>query len=101
MSLVPESSPEYLPSSLLCQKIGQYNENLKTLKPFLMKNTVCHEINSESIFTASFNQMCSFIEPTVISVRTSGSKEASHAKNSIMSGLISNGFMGLDVNDLI
>lgn len=45
--------------------------------------------------------MCAYIEPTVISVRTSGSKEATHAKNSIMSGLVGNGFMGLDVNDLI
>lgn len=101
MSAVSESNPGYLPSSLLSQRIGLYNENLKALKPFLQSNTVCHEINTESIFKASFNEMCAFIEPTVIGVRSSGSKEATHAKNSIMTGLVGHGFMGLDVNDLI
>lgn len=101
MSALSESDPEYLPSSLLSQRIGVYNENLKALKPFLQSNTICSEINTESIFKASFKEMCAFIEPTVIIVRTSGSKEATHAKNSIMTGLVGHGFMGLDVNDLI
>jgi adenylate kinase family enzyme len=34
-------------------------------------------------------------------VRSSGSKEATAAKNNIMQGLVEQGFIALEVNDLI
>jgi hypothetical protein len=52
-------------------------------------------------FSSSFKEICSSVEPTIISVRSSGSKEATYAKNSIMQGLEEQGFIALEVNDII
>jgi hypothetical protein len=95
------TSKSYLPSSLLSKKIGLYNENLKELLPYLKANTETVEISSEGTFENSFKQICAAFEPTVISVRSSGSKDATAAKNSIMAGLVEQGFISLEVNDLI
>ena len=70
---IPENSDRYLPSSLLSKSIGQYNENLQTLLPYLKENTVLSEISTEKPFKSSLKEICSLIEPTVISVRSSGS----------------------------
>jgi len=88
MLQVPVNASNYLPSSLLSKKIGQYNENLKELLPFLKANTETVEVSSEGSFVNSFKQICASIEPTVISVRSSGSKDATAAKNAIMAGLV-------------
>ena len=54
MLKVPETSMGYLCSSLLSKKIGQYNQNLKALLPYLKENTNCYEINTENPFKISF-----------------------------------------------
>jgi hypothetical protein len=87
MIKVSETSDRYLPSSLLSKRIGQYNESLQTLLPYLKENTVLSEISTERPFKSSLKEICNLIEPTVISVRSSGSKEATAAKNAIMLGL--------------
>jgi hypothetical protein len=58
MIKLPEASPQYLPSSLLSKKIGQYNENLRELLPFLKENTEISEINTEGTFTKIFKEIC-------------------------------------------
>lgn len=45
--------------------------------------------------------MCAFVEPTVVSVRSSGSKEGTTAKNEVLAGLVQQGYTSLEVNDLI
>jgi adenylate kinase family enzyme len=47
-----------LPSSLLSKKIGQYNENLRELLPFLKENTELTEINTEGTFKKIFKEIC-------------------------------------------
>lgn len=101
MLSVPETSEKYLPSSLLSKKIGIYNQNLVELLPYLRTNTVCSEINTEGSIKTAFKEMCSFVEPTIINVRSSGSKDATATKNSVIAGLLEQGFMQLEVNDLI
>jgi hypothetical protein len=101
MIKVSETSDRYLPSSLLSKSIGQYNENLQTLLPYLKENTVLSEISTERPFKSSLKEICNLIEPTVISVRSSGSKEATAAKNAIMLGLNQQHYIPLEVNDLI
>jgi adenylate kinase family enzyme len=101
MIKVSETSDRYLPSSLLSKRIGQYNENLQTLLPYLKENTVLSEISTERPFKSSLKEICNLIEPTVISVRSSGSKEATAAKNAIMFGLNQQHYIPLEVNDLI
>ena len=101
MIKVSETSDRYLPSSLLSKRIGQYNENLQTLLPYLKENTVLSEISTEKPFKSSLKEICNLIEPTVISVRSSGSKEATAAKNAIMLGLNQQHYIPLEVNDLI
>jgi len=98
---IPENSDRYLPSSLLSKRIGQYNENLQTLLPYLKENTVLSDISTERPFKSSLKEICNLIEPTVISVRSSGSKEATAAKNAIMLGLNQQHYIPLEVNDLI
>ncbi len=101
MIKVSETSDRYLPSSLLSKRIGQYNENLQTLLPYLKENTVLSEISTERPFKSSLKEICNLIEPTVISVRSSGSKEATAAKNAIMLGLNQQHYIPLEVNDII
>jgi len=101
MLSVPQDSANYLPSSLLSKKIGDYNKNMVELLPFLREQTNCNEICTEEAFNVSFKQMCGFVEPTVVSVRTSGSKEATAAKNNVLAGLVQQGYVSLEVNDLI
>ena len=45
--------------------------------------------------------MCTAIHPTFICVRSSGSKEGVATKKIVMAGLVENGFITLEVNDLI
>lgn len=98
---IPVTASNYLPSSLLSKKIGQYNENMKELLPYLKANTETVEVSTECSFQTSFKQICASFEPTIISVRSSGSKDATAAKNNIMAGLVEQGFISLEVNDLI
>jgi len=88
MILVPETSPRYLPSALLSKRIGKYNENLQELLPFLKDSTELSQISTEVPFQTSFKQMCSLNEPTIISVRSSGSKDASQTKHNVMTSLV-------------
>lgn len=88
MLAVPQDDARYLPSSLLSKKIGEYNKNMAELSTFLKQETNCSEISTEDQdFTVSFKKVCSFIEPTIVSARSSGSKEATTAKNNVLAGL--------------
>ena len=54
MLTVPQDSDDYLPSSLLSKKIGEYNKNMVELLPFLRECTNCNEICTEEAFRISF-----------------------------------------------
>lgn len=45
--------------------------------------------------------MCVCVEPTIVSVRSSGSKEATAVKNNVLNGLVQQRYISLEVNDLI
>lgn len=101
MLQVPQKSESYLPSSLLSKKIGVYNKNMEELLPFLQCETNCNEISTVEAFNVSFKNMCACVEPTIVSVRSSGSKEATTVKNNVLNGLVQQGYVSLEVNDLI
>jgi len=63
-----EGTPQYQPSSILGQLIREYNENNKSLMPFLADNLQVHEINTDDLFANSWKEVCKAIDPVVISV---------------------------------
>lgn len=71
------------------------------LLPFLRTFTNCSEISTESSEKVSFKNMCSQVEPIIVSVRSSGSQKASNAKNDVVAGLQKEKYIALEVNDLI
>lgn len=103
MLTVDQNSSAYLPSSLLSKRIGEYNKNMTDLLPFLRDYCSCTEIVTEDTFHNSFKQMCQAKEPTIVAVRSSGSKNASDVKSEVMRGLCDSdaGYFPLEVNDLI
>jgi hypothetical protein len=62
-----------MPSALLSKSIAKYNENLKDLIEFLRSDTVLTEINTEHPLKTSIKEVLSVVEPTIITVRNSGS----------------------------
>lgn len=66
-----------MPSALLSKSIAKYNENLKDLIEFLRSDTVLTEINTEQPLKTSIKEVLSVVEPTIITVRNSGSQEGS------------------------
>lgn len=75
-----ENNPHYMPSALLSRSIAKYNENLVDLKKFLHAETSVCEVNTEQIFKQSFAQVIRVVEPTVVTVRCSGSEASIAAK---------------------
>lgn len=69
--------------------------------PFLRDFTNCSEISTDAAFKVSFKNICAQVEPIIVSVRASGSKEATSAKNDILAGLQKEKYIALEVNDLI
>lgn len=96
-----ESDPHYMPSALLSRSIAKYNENLVDLKKFLHAETSVCEVNTEQIFNQSFAQVKRVVEPTVVTVRCSGSDASIASKQQITQGLIDQGFTVLNVRSLV
>jgi len=90
-----------MPSALLSKSIAEYNANLSDLIQYLRSDTVLTEVNTEHPFKTSFKEICQVVEPTIINVRSSGSEDATVAQNNIMDGLVQQGFITLNVRELI
>ena len=105
MIALGQKHPSYLPSSVLSQKIRDFNERNIELLPFLREETHLRVINTEQSLASSFKEMCSHVEPTIITVRSSGSDLANDEKSNIMNILADKNqvhkFIELNVGDLI
>ena len=73
MIALGDQHPSYLPSSILSKKIRIFNERQLTLLPFLRSETNVKEINTELPLQTCFKDMCSYVEPTVLTISNSGS----------------------------
>jgi hypothetical protein len=65
--------PSYLPSSILSKKIKRFHDSAVKLIPYLQGIIATYEVDTESTFANSFKQLCSFVEPIVLHVRSGGS----------------------------
>ena len=105
MIALGQKHPSYLPSSVLSQKIRDFNERNIELLPFLREETHLRVVNTEQSLASSFKEMCSHVEPTIITVRSSGSDLANDEKSNIMNILADKNqvhkFIELNVGDLI
>lgn len=92
--------PNYLPSSILSKKIKKFHDSAVKLLPYLRDNGNLNEVDTEQTFGNSFKQLCSFVEPTVLHVRSGGS--SNELRKEIVEKLqANNDFVNLDVNSLI
>ena len=105
MVALGQKHPSYLPSSVLSKKIRNFNERNIELLPFLREETNLRIINTEQTLASSFKEICSHVEPTIITVRSSGSDVANDEKANIMNILADKNqthqFIELNVSDLI
>lgn len=102
MTQVPQSSPEYMPSALLSKSIANYNANLKDLLDFLRtKPEILSEVNTEQTLENSFKEVCAVVEPTIITVRSSGSDNAVESQKAIQQALSAQGYVLLPAQELI
>jgi len=83
MFALGELHANYIPSSILAKKIQCYNERSKKLIPFLQKSCRTHVIDSEQQFSQTKKTLCSFVEPTIVHVRSSGSDGSANVKGQI------------------
>ena len=65
--------PSDLPSSILSKKIKRFHDSAVKLIPYLQGIIATYEVDTESTFANSFKQLCSFVEPIVLHVRSGGS----------------------------
>lgn len=71
-----KNEPGYVASAILSQKIKKYNDANVELLPLLKKITELRMIDTEATFETSFKQMCSFVEPTILHVRSGASENS-------------------------
>jgi hypothetical protein len=76
MFALGESHPCYLPSPILSKQIGDYNNRAKKLSPFLIKSCSAHVIDSSVALNQSIKQVRSFVAPTIVHIRSSGSENS-------------------------
>jgi len=102
MTMISQSSPDYLPSALLSRAIATYNQNLKDLLDFLRSMpSVLSEINTEDSFARCDKALSDIVLPTVLTVRDSGSDKGKEVKEQILQNLVSEqGFIRLDTKAL-
>jgi len=75
MTQVPQCSSDYMASALLSKSIAKYNDCLKDLIQFLRSEPkILSEFCTEQTFKNSLKEVCAVVEPTIISVRSSGSE---------------------------
>lgn len=68
-----KDNPSYLPSSILSKKIKNFHDQATQLIPYLNdQNNVLKEVNAEETFSNAFRQLCSYVEPCVIHLRSGG-----------------------------
>lgn len=103
MLCMDQKHPNYMASALLSKSIADYNSKLPELLSELDKVPSLRiiSIDTEQPLENSFKEICALVEPTIITVRTSGSDAANEAKERIQNEMIQKGFIGLDVNELI
>lgn len=102
MFALGESHADYIPSSMLAQKIQLFNERGKKLFPYLASLEKSYVIDSSQDIPQVQKQIRSFVEPTIVHVRSSGSDGSATVKAAIQQSLCENhGFIELNVNDLI
>ncbi len=102
MIAVGETHPNYLPSSILSKKIRIYNERYVALLPFLRAETNIKEINTELPLTTCFKEICSHVEPIVLTITSSGSDHGNTQESAIV-GILEeqHGFNHLKVEELL
>ena len=102
MISLAQSDSSYQASAILSKRIRQYNENAKKLMPYLKASTNLRCVNTEQNFAQAFQQLCSFVEPTVLLVRPGGNQDAFDKRNQIIDELKKNkDFKELNVFALI
>lgn len=91
-----------MPSALLSKSIANYNGCLKDLLSFLRSEPkILTEVCTEGLLKNSLKEVCAVVEPTIINVRTSGSDAANDAQKSIQENLCAQGYIALQVKDLV
>jgi hypothetical protein len=86
----------------LAKKISDYNVRAKKLTPFLTNNCCSHEIDSALDFKETMKQVRSYVEPTIVHIRSSGTEYSGAIKEEIKTKLVEEmGFIELSVNDLV
>ena len=102
MIKLAQTDSSYQASSILSKRVRQYNENARKLLPYLKQSTNLRNVNTEQKFDQAFQQLCAFVEPTVLLVRTGGGEEAHFRRIQIIASLKSTkGFNELNVFQLI
>jgi adenylate kinase family enzyme len=100
MIALGKEHPNYLPSSILSKKIKKFHDNAVRLLPYLRSSCNLFEVDTEQTFVNSFKELCSFVEPTVLHVRSGGS--SNELRKEIVERLQQGyEFVNLDVNSLI
>jgi len=102
MFALGENHAHYIPSPILAKRIQQYNERARKLMPFLESACRTHIIDSEQTFGQTMKQIRSFVEPTIVHVRSIGTDSSAQVKAEIMKSLVDeHGFIELNVSDLV
>ena len=92
----------YQASAILSKRIRLYNENAKQLLPYLQQATKLRVVNTEQAFDYALQQLCSFVEPTILLVRPGGAPDAFEKRIQIVDALKNEkGFTELSVFALI
>mmetsp|Transcript_30546 Transcript_30546/g.46824 ORF Transcript_30546/g.46824 Transcript_30546/m.46824 type:complete len:245 (+) Transcript_30546:181-915(+) len=95
-----EKADDYVPSTILSQKIKQYHEQAKELLPFLEKSTNFHKVSTEKSFEKTMEDVNKQVEPCVIHIRPGAN--SNDLRKTITEQLHSqHGFINLDINALI
>jgi adenylate kinase family enzyme len=91
---------DYIPSSLLSQRIAQYTKDIPKVQEYLKTVTKVHELDSEQPFDKAFLELAKIVEPVVVHVRAAGSSNEMRAN--ICKGLIEDeGFVELNRETII
>ena len=97
-----EDEGQYQASAILSKRIRLYNENAKRLMPYLQSATKLRVVNTEQNFDYALQQLCSYVEPTILLVRPGGSPDAFEKRIQIVDALKNEkGFIELSVFALI
>mmetsp|Transcript_15594 Transcript_15594/g.19611 ORF Transcript_15594/g.19611 Transcript_15594/m.19611 type:complete len:311 (+) Transcript_15594:900-1832(+) len=100
--ITTENDATYQASAILSKRIRLYNENCKRLIPYLQQATKLRVVNTEQNFEQALQQLCSYVEPTILLVRPGGCPDSFEKRIQIVDELKqSKGFIELNVFQLI